>query len=167
MPEAQVAPAAGEPLERIMRGPMELGLALRIAVRLASALGEIHRSGIVHGDIKPQTILFDARSGEVSFTGFRISVTTTGEHWASGGRIEGTLPYMSPEQTGRLSRPIDARSDLYSVGVTLYEMLAGARPFEALDAVGWIHCHLARTPKRLVRRLVPAPVSEIVLKLLK
>src|SRR5262249_38047364 len=82
--------------------------------------------------------------------------------------IAGTLAYMAPEQTGRMNRSIDARSDLYALGVTLYQILTGGLPFAAADAMEWVHCHIARQPTPPRERLgnVPAPVSAIVMKLL-
>jgi PAS domain S-box-containing protein len=155
----------GRPLEQLMGAPMDVGLALRIGARLAFCLDSVHRAGFVHRDIKPQNVFFDARTGEVKLTGFGIARAIPGEYWGSDAAIEGTFPYMSPEQTGQLNRPIDARSDLYSVGVVLYEMLSGVRPFAPHDAVGWVHSHVAQAPMPLVS--VPRPVSDIVLKLLK
>ena len=82
--------------------------------------------------------------------------------------IEGSLPYVSPEQTGRMNRAIDSRSDLYTLGVTFYQLLTGRLPFEASDAIGWVHCHVARKPPPLeaLRPSIPAVLSDIVLKLL-
>ncbi len=82
--------------------------------------------------------------------------------------IAGTLAYMAPEQTGRMNRSIDSRSDLYSLGVTFYEMLTGALPFTAADPMEWVHCHIARQPDAAgrARRGCPAPLSAIVMKLL-
>ena len=88
--------------------------------------------------------------------------------WRAAALSEGSLPYISPEQTGQMNRPIDCRSDLYSLGVVLYQLLAGRLPFEAEDAVGWVHCHVARQPRPLdqVRPSLPRPLSDIVGKLL-
>src|SRR5262249_3920790 len=82
--------------------------------------------------------------------------------------IAGTLPYMAPEQTGRMNRSIDSRSDLYSLGVTLYEMLTGSLPFSARDSMEWVHCHIARRPVPPVERSagVPTQLSRVVMKLL-
>jgi serine/threonine protein kinase len=113
------------------RRPLDVGWFLDIAIQLAAALAYIHRQGIVHRDIKPANILIHTRTGEVKLTNFgiaaplaHISISTP-----SSSLIEGSLAYMSPEQTGRMNRGIDYRSDLYSIGVTFYEMLTGALPF--------------------------------------
>jgi serine/threonine protein kinase len=121
----------GEPLSRFLGAPLDVGWFLDIAIQLAAALAYIHRQGIVHRDIKPANILIYTRTGEVKLTNFgiaaplaHISISTP-----SSSLIEGSLAYMSPEQTGRMNRGIDYRSDLYSIGVTFYEMLTGALPF--------------------------------------
>ena len=82
--------------------------------------------------------------------------------------LEGTLAYMAPEQTGRMNRSVDSRSDLYSLGITLYQILTGSLPFAASDPMEWVHCHIARKPKPPNERSenVPAPVSAIIMKLL-
>ena len=114
-------------------------------------------------------MLVDA-AGNVRLTGFGIASRLPRERQppAPPEIIAGTLAYMAPEQTGRMNRSIDARSDLYSLGVTLYQMLTGALPFTAADPMEWVHCHIARQPMPPRERVtdVPAPVSAIVMKLL-
>ncbi|AUX45097.1 protein kinase [Sorangium cellulosum] len=162
-------------LDRLLGAPMELAPFLALAARIAAALADIHAKGIIHKDIKPHNILVDVASGEVKIADFdlaSVAPVDMAPASLSDGRsphvIEGTLGYMSPEQTGRMSRVIDHRSDLYSLGVTLYEMLTGVLPFSAGDALEWVYCHTAvspRPPAELVPGL-PPPVSAIVLKLL-
>src|SRR5260370_27944501 len=141
----------GEPLDRILerdRGqPLELTRLLRIAIGLATALGQVHRHGLIHKDIKPVNVLVDD-VGNVYLTGFGIASQLPHECQAPAPPeiIAGTLAYMAPEQTGRINRSIDTRSDLYSLGVTLYQMLTGALPFAAADPLEWVHCHIARQP---------------------
>src|SRR5712671_1695956 len=158
-----------EPLDLILGRPLELTRFLRLAISLATALGQIHRHGLIHKDIKPANILVDA-AGNVRLTGFGIASRLTREHQAPAAPevIAGTLAYMAPEQTGRMNRSIDSRSDLYSLGVTLYEMLTGGLPFMASDPMEWVHCHIARQPVPPGERIteVPAPISAIILKLL-
>jgi PAS domain S-box-containing protein len=160
----------GEPLERLLGSPMEIGSFLRIAIGIASALGKLHRRGLVHKDIKPGNIVVNQADSEVRLTGFGIASRLPRERQAPGSpeTIAGTLAYMAPEQTGRMNRSIDSRSDLYSLGVTLYQMLTGSLPFTASDPMEWVHCHIARKPVPPVNRSenVPAPVSQIVMKLL-
>ena len=162
--------SGGEPLDRLLGAPMEVGHFLRLAIATVAALGEAHQRGLLHKDIKPANILANHTSGEVKLTGFGIASRLPREHQTPGPPefIAGTLPYMAPEQTGRINRSIDSRSDLYALGVTLYEMLTGGLPFSASDPMEWVHCHIARqaTPPGERTKNVPAPVSAIVMKLL-
>jgi PAS domain S-box-containing protein len=163
----------GEPLDRIIeqhRGdPLDLTRFLRIAAGLAAALGQVHRQGLVHKDVKPANALVDD-AGHVWLTGFGIASRLPRERLppVPPEIIAGTLAYMSPEQTGRVNRSIDSRSDLYSLGVTLYELLTGSLPFTGSDAMEWVHCHIARQALPPSERTpdIPLPVSSIVMKLL-
>jgi predicted ATPase/signal transduction histidine kinase len=160
----------GEPLDRLLEKPMELTQFLRPAVGLSVALGQMHGRGFVHKDLKPANILVNRASGEARLTGFGIASRLPRERQlpAPPESIEGTLAYMAPEQTGRMNRSIDSRSDLYSLGVTLYQMLTGSLPFTASDPMEWVHCHIARKPVPPSERLekIPAQVSQIIMKLL-
>lgn len=160
----------GEPLERVLGVPMEVGLFLRLAVDMAIALGKLHQRGIVHKDIKPANIVVNCTDAQVRFTGFGLASRLPRERQAPDPpeAIAGTLPYMAPEQTGRMNRSIDSRSDLYSFGVVLYQMLTRSLPFTASEPLEWVHCHIARKPLAPHERLenIPAPVSQIVMKLL-
>src|SRR3984893_10194970 len=160
----------GEPLDRLIQGPMEMTQFLRFAVGLATALNRLHKRGLIHKDIKPPNVLVNSATGEVRLMGFGIASRLPREHqWPEPPEfIAGTLPYMAPEQTGRMNRSIDSRSDLYAFGVTLYEMLTGRLPFTASDPMEWVHCHIARQPAPPGERLtdIPAAVSAIILKLL-
>ena len=160
----------GEPLHRLVGPPMGLEVFLRIAVALSVALGRLHARGLVHKDIKPANVLVSVGADQVWLTGFGIASRLPRERQspAPPELIEGTLAYMSPEQTGRMNSSIDSRSDLYSLGVTLYQMLTGSLPFAASDPMGWVHCHIANKPIPPSERLknIPALVSAIVMKLL-
>jgi predicted ATPase/signal transduction histidine kinase len=160
----------GEPLERLLGRPMEIGQFLHIAVRLAAAIGQMHARGLIHKDLKPANILVDIASGGAWLTGFGIASRLPRERQAAAPPdvIAGTLAYMAPEQTGRMNRSIDSRSDLYALGGTLYEMLTGVLPFTASDPMEWIHCHIARKPTAPSERVsgIPGSVEAIVLKLL-
>jgi serine/threonine protein kinase len=154
----------------LLGAPMEVGRFLRIAVGVAAALGKAHRRGLIHKDIKPANILVNIASDEVRLTGFGIASRLTRERQppVPPEVIAGTLAYMAPEQTGRMNRSIDSRSDPYALGVTLYQMLTGSLPFTATDPMDWVHCHIARKPAPPGERLasVPPVVSAIIMKLL-
>ena len=160
----------GEPLEALLGRPMETGLFLRIAGALAAALSQLHARGIVHKDIQPANVLVDALGGEVHLTGFGIASRQPRERQvlAPPGDIAGTLAYMAPEQTGRMNRSVDSRSDLYALGVSLYQMLTGELPFTAADPIAWFHCHLALQAVPPAERVhgVPEALSALVMKLL-
>jgi predicted ATPase/transcriptional regulator with GAF, ATPase, and Fis domain len=160
----------GEPLSRLMRGPMEIRQSLRIALGLVTALRELHRHQLIHKDLKPSNILVDVVSGQSWLTGFGIASRLAREHPAAAPPefIAGTLPYMAPEQTGRMNRSIDSRSDLYSLGVVLYELLTGSLPFTASEPMEWVYAHIARQPVPPCERLteIPAAISAIIMKLL-
>ncbi|MGY4434860.1 serine/threonine protein kinase [Bradyrhizobium sp. F1.13.1] len=160
----------GAPLDRLLGRPLEVSHFLHIAIPLARALSRVHERGLVHKDIKPANILADAASGGVWLTGFGIASRLPRERQAPAAPelIAGTLAYMAPEQTGRMNRSVDSRSDLYALGVTLYEMLTGRLPFAAADPMEWVHCHIARQPLPPNEMVVsvPRPLSAIVMKLL-
>jgi predicted ATPase/signal transduction histidine kinase len=162
--------AGGEPLDRLLGRPMELSRFLRLAVGLSTALGKLHQQGLIHKDIKPANILVNSESGAVWLTGFGIASRLPRERQSAEPpeMINGTLAYMAPEQTGRMNRSVDYRSDLYSLGVTFYEMLTGGLPFTASDPMEWVHCHIARQPVAPNQHVkeIPAPLSAIVMKLL-
>ena len=160
----------GEPLDRLIQGPMEMRQFLRFAAGLATALGRLHKRDLIHKDVKPPNVLVNSATGQVWLMGFGIASRLPREHqWPEPPEfIAGTLPYMAPKQTGRMNRSIDSRSDLYALGVTLYEMLTGSLPFTASDPMEWVHCHIARQPVPPGERLknVPGSVSAIIMKLL-
>jgi len=158
-----------EPLDRLIGAPMELGRFLRVTIAIAAALTKLHRSGLIHKDIKPENILLNPANGEIRFTGFGIaSRFRERQALELPETIAGTLAYMAPEQTGYMNRSIDSRSDLYALGVTLYEMITGTLPFTAANPMEWVHCHVARRPTPPAERMkeVPGAVSAIVMKLL-
>lgn len=159
----------GMPLKERLGHALEISAFLRLSVSLAEALRQIHLAGIIHKNITPENLLVDERD-IVRVMGFGIASRLTRERRVvpSIDAYAGTLAYMAPEQTGRMNRSIDIRSDLYSMGVTLYEMLTGRLPFEAADPVEWMHCHIARQPLRPEAHMdgVPAPVGDVIMKLL-
>jgi PAS domain S-box-containing protein len=160
----------GEPLARLLGSPWELERFLRLAVDIAAALRRVHQHGLIHKDIKPANILVGCADKRVRLTGFGIASRLVRERQTpeQPEKIAGTLAYMAPEQTGRMNRSIDSRSDLYALGITLYQILTGALPFSAENPLEWIHCHIARKPASPGERVkgIPVPVSAIVMKLL-
>jgi predicted ATPase/signal transduction histidine kinase len=160
----------GDPLERLLGQPMEPSQFLLLAIGVAVALRSLHARGIIHRDVKPGNILVDSGTGRVWLTGFGIASPLPRERQLPEppAEIAGTLAYMAPEQTGRMNRSIDSRSDLYAYGVTLYEMLTGTLPFTATDPIEWVHCHIARQPMLPSERVkgLPESISAIVMKLL-
>ena len=161
---------SGEPLGRLLGAPMEVGCFLHLAIGIAVALGKAHQAGLVHKDVKPANILVNRAGGEARLTGFGIASRLPRERQAPEPpeTIAGTLAYMAPEQTGRVNRSVNSRSDLYALGVTLYQMLTGALPFTAADPMEWVHCHIARKPIPPAERLkdVPNAISAITMRLL-
>jgi PAS domain S-box-containing protein len=162
--------ANGEPLDRHTHQPMAIGKFLRVALALTTAVGRLHGRGLIHKDIKPSNVIANLQTDEVWLTGFGIASRLPRERQAPEPPefIAGTLAYMAPEQTGRVNRSIDSRSDLYSLGVTLFEMLYGCLPFSATDPMDWVHCHIARQPVVPIDRAqeIPATVAAITMKLL-
>src|SRR5580704_5826072 len=162
-------PGSG-PLERLTVPAKDLGQFLRLAISSSDALGRLHERGLIHKDIKPGNILVSAAADRIWLTGFGIASRFPREKQSPDPPelIAGTLAYMAPEQTGRMNRSIDSRSDLYALGVTFYQMLTGALPFAASDPMEWVHCHIARQPASPTDRVrgLPPVLSAIVMKLL-
>ncbi|CAM2005390.1 trifunctional serine/threonine-protein kinase/ATP-binding protein/sensor histidine kinase [Acanthopleuribacter pedis] len=135
---------------------MNLLPALKIAVALANGLYEIHRLKVIHRDIKPRNVVINQQTGLVKFIDFGISSRSASGEMPKAGLTrhapEGTLAYMSPEQTGRMNRGTDYRTDFYSLGCLLYELLCGEPPFYANDPLEYVHAHIAKKPIPLVRR---------------
>jgi PAS domain S-box-containing protein len=172
-----LADPGGDPLDHILeqhrKNPLDLARLLSLAINLAAALGHVHRRGLIHKDVNPKNVLVAlGRSGDAGhawLTGFGIASQVPRERQAPAPpeAIAGTLAYMSPEQTGRMNRSMDTRSDLYSLGATLYQMLTGVLPFAASDPLEWVHCHIARQPMVPADRFaVLRPLSDIIMKLL-
>ena len=162
--------AGGSVVDLVEQAPLAQRVFLDLAVKLADALGEIHSRRIVHKNLKPSNLLLDPRSGEVRITGFTIAERMSGFAGAAAptGPLEGTLAYIPPEQTGRLSRGVDCRSDLYSLGIIFYQLLTGQLPFVSDDAMELVYWHITKPPAPLtsLNPAVSPAVSRIVLKLL-
>lgn len=161
----------GRTLRGVMQGaPPDLGQTLRIAVSIAEALHAVHLRGVIHKDIRPENVLVDPETGRARLMGFGASTRLAQEppRFTGSEALEGMLEYMAPEQTGRVSRPLDRRADLYSLGVVLYEMLTGSLPFVTSDPLELVQCHLAKAPAPPHDHApqVPPVLSDIVMKLL-
>ncbi|OJH36274.1 trifunctional serine/threonine-protein kinase/ATP-binding protein/sensor histidine kinase [Cystobacter ferrugineus] len=159
----------GQTLSESTGQPLELSRFLSLALSLTSTLGEVHCRNVIHKDIKPSNII-ETPSGEARIIDFGVATLHKVEHLDATPThlVEGTLAYMSPEQTGRMNRAVDYRTDFYSLGVTFYELLTGQRPFQGRDALEWFHAHMAQKPRppHELNPRVPPALSAIVLKLL-
>ena len=165
-----LADPGGEPLEGLLGSPMGVARFLRFAVDIASVLGKVHQCGLIHKNLTPAHILVHCTDAPVCLTGFG-NASRLPREWQPAETplvMSGTLGYMAPEQTGRMNRSVDCRTDLYALGVILYQMLTGNLPFSASDPVEWAHCHIARRPAPPAERFpgIPGVVSDIVMKLL-
>jgi len=154
----------------VLVAPLALDVSLRLAIGIATPVRRLHERHLIHKDLKPENILVDVSSFSVWLTGFGLATRLQRERQEPDPLdvIAGTLAYIAPEQTGRMNRSIDSRSDLYSLGIIFYEMLTGALPFSAVDPLEWVHCHIAREPVPPERRVaaVPTQLSAVVMKLL-
>ncbi|WP_438005899.1 AAA family ATPase [Sorangium sp. So ce321] len=159
----------GAPLSAVTAGELDVCALLDTVIPVAEALADIHRHGVVHGDVRPPNILHGG-GGQVKLTGFGVDslVTREKEEIYSHRVLSEVLPYTSPEQTGRMNRSVDYRTDMYSLGVVLFEMLAGRRPFEAMDPLELMHAHIAvePVPPSEINPEAPGALSDIALKLL-
>lgn len=161
----------GIPLQQSLKQvALRLHQFLDIAIQLASTLAELHQNQIVHKDINPYNILLNPQTGQVKIIDFSIASHLSRENQtvSTPNLLEGTLAYLSPEQTGRMNRTIDYRTDFYSLGVTFYEMLTGHLPCQATDPLELIHCHIAKTPipPNQLNSTIPQVLSDLVMKLL-
>ncbi|WP_428266227.1 ATP-binding protein [Haliangium sp.] len=143
---------------------------LGLALQLADGVSSIHDHNLIHKDIKPANIVVNPETQQVKIIDFGLASEIVRERQGPTGpaRMEGSIAYMSPEQTGRVNRTIDHRADLYSLGVTFYEMLCGQRPFPSEDPLELIHYHIAKqpTPPHQVDPGIPRVLSDMVMKLL-
>ncbi|HEY9848750.1 MAG TPA: AAA family ATPase [Leptolyngbyaceae cyanobacterium] len=144
---------------------------LNLAIQITDILGNIHAANIIHKDINPANIVFNPITGQLKIIDFGIATQLTKENPSlkHPNILEGTLAYISPEQTGRMNRSLDYRTDFYSLGVTFYELLTNTLPFPTIDAMELIHCHIAKQPISPVQinPEIPLSVSKIIIKLLE
>ena len=143
---------------------------LDIAIQAAEILAQIHAANVIHKDINPANLVWHSETNQLKIIDFGISTQLTDENptLKNPNVLEGTLAYISPEQTGRMNRSLDYRTDFYSLGVTLYELLTGQLPFETNDALELVHCHIAKLPiaPNQNNPEIPKAVSDIVMKLM-
>ena len=151
--------------------PLTLLEFLKITIQITEILSAIHRVNIIHKDINPSNIVFNPATEQLKLIDFGISTVLSRENptLKNPNVLEGTLPYMSPEQTGRMNRSLDYRTDFYSLGVTFYELLTNKLPFDTTDALELVHCHIAKQPisPHQINPNIPQVVSDIVMKLLE
>ena len=163
---------SGETLKhQISTTGIELTKFLNIAAQITETLGELHTHHIIHKDLKPENILYNPNTEKIKLIDFSIASLLSKEspEITSLNLVEGTLAYMSPEQTGRINRTLDYRTDFYSLGVSFYEMLTGQLPFpNAQDSMELVHCHIAKIPvaPHQINPNVPLAISAIAMKLL-
>lgn len=152
--------------------PLKLNQFLILALFIAKALLKLHKKGIIHKNIKPENIFVHPKTNEIRFFDFGITLLIPSEYSKTlpvPEIIEGPFPYMSPEQTGRMNRSIDYRTDIYSLGITFYEILTGNLPFKAKDPLEWVYSHIVKIPLPVaaVSPKVPGIVSDIIMKLIE
>ena len=161
----------GDSLTKMMpREKLAITTCLSIAIKLTKALDYLHQNQVIHKDIKPSNIIINSQIEIVKLTDFGIASRLSKENplFNNPNSVEGTLAYMSPEQTGRMNRTLDYRTDFYSLGVTLYEMFTGQLPFTSQDSLELVYCHIAQlpTPLQQLNPEITTAISEIVLKLM-
>lgn len=161
----------GESIKNLLvNQKFDLARFLRFAIQITDSLGQIHQHNIIHKDINPFNIVINPQTEQVKIIDFGISSILTRENPTikNPNCLEGTLPYMSPEQTGRMNRSLDYRTDLYSLGATFYEMITNRLPFEMTDAMEVVYCHIAKQPipPQQINPEIPQTVSNIIMKLL-
>ena len=159
------------PLKELITGkPVGLDFFFRTAIQLSSLLGDLHRQRIIHNDLNPCSIFVNPKTGRIKITNFGYASYTSEESQVPQSIVGlgDSLTYVSPERTGRTNHLVDHRADLYSLGVSFYEMLTGVLPFRTTDSLELIHCHIARQPipPHEVNRAIPKAISDITMKLM-
>ncbi len=158
--------------ENLRKSPLSgIKESLKVGIEIAKSLAFIHQNNIIHKDLNPNNVLINPRTQEVTIIDFGISsrVSQKKQHLGNPKHLEGTLKYISPEQTGRVNKVVDYRTDLYSLGIILYELLVGHTPFDFADPMELVHAHIASKPKpsHEIKPEIPLVLSTIILKLLE
>jgi predicted ATPase/signal transduction histidine kinase/DNA-binding NarL/FixJ family response regulator len=165
-----ITPFHISPSEKLGRGRISLSEFLPISIEIADSLGQIHAANVIHKDINPANVVWNKAAKKIKIIDFGIATVLPRENpiLKNPEQLEGTLAYISPEQTGRMNRTLDYRTDLYSLGATFYELLTGKLPFESDSPLELVHCHIAKTPTPLceVNTDIPPIISDIVMKLM-
>jgi predicted ATPase/GAF domain-containing protein/tRNA A-37 threonylcarbamoyl transferase component Bud32 len=143
---------------------------LEIAIKIVESVEELHKNNIIHKDLKPHNLLFNPETGQIKLIDFGSSsmITKEAQDVTLPNILRGTLKYISPEQTGRMNKPVDYRTDFYSLGITFYEMLTGQVPFNSDDPMELVHFHIAKQPvfPHKINKKIPEALSYIIMKLL-
>lgn len=160
-----------EPLiNYVQTSPLDIHHFLQLAIEITEALSELHHMNVIHQRINPRTILINQSTNRVIFSDFRFSTYFTESLPKEQIQllIQSSMPYISPEQTGRIGRKIDYRTDFYSLGVVFYQLLTGILPLQAKDQLEWIYSHIAKQvqPPHIIKPSIPTEISQIVMKLL-
>ncbi|MEO5969312.1 MAG: ATP-binding sensor histidine kinase [Bdellovibrionia bacterium] len=158
----------GRPLREVLKSPLDIGSFLTLAIRIARSVAEIHQQNVIHKNLNLDNILVNLSNEEVKIANFGVASQGPSEKKGIERLSESSLPFISPEQTGRVSRSIDDRSDLYSLGIIFFKMITGQLPFQATEPLEWVYCHIARRPP-LPSEIVPGLpnlISELLMKLM-
>ncbi len=145
---------------------LKIGWFLELAIKLTTTLQTIHEQRILHKDFTPANILYNNTTGQIKLIDFSISQNiSTSSHL----NLEGSLPYIAPERTGRINQILDYRTDLYTLGATLYHILTGTEPFQTSDTMEMVHFHIAKepTPAYKTNTIIPITISHIISKLME
>jgi predicted ATPase/signal transduction histidine kinase len=161
----------GDSLERLVQdGQLAIADFLTLAVQITKIVGALHRLNIIHKDLRPANILWNSTTGQLKIIDFGLATMLSRENPAltNPDGLEGTLAYISPEQTGRMNRSIDYRTDFYTLGIAFYELLTRQLPFESDDPIELIHAHIAKVPRApdTINSAVPSAIAAIIMKLL-
>jgi PAS domain S-box-containing protein len=167
-----LADSGGESLAQSMHNGRQFTVVefLNIAIQIVEILGRVHQCQIIHKDINPSNIVLNSTTDQIELIDFGIATLLSRENTTlrNPNQLEGTLAYISPEQTGRMNQDIDYRTDFYSLGITFYELLTHRLPFETIDPMELVHLHIAKhpTPPHILLPEIPPLLSEIVIKLI-